>query len=270
VPNVSATTLPPSPSPSIATPTRPASYWQLSRAPRYSVLFALPLLLLYEALAAALSGPGGGGVRNGADVLLKALFIAVAGARGPMIFAAVLVIACVWIVARDMRKHRGGLRPGVFVAMGAESAVLASVFGIVIGMATARVLGVFAANDAPITSLVLAQVDQLGGPTKLMVSLGAGLYEELLFRVVLVSALMVGARSLLGFGRVAAGVLATVGGALIFSAFHYVGPMGDPFQVDSFVFRTLSGLAFSGLYVMRGFGITAWTHALYDVFLLVV
>jgi hypothetical protein len=24
---------------------------------------------------------------------------------------------------------------------------------------------------------------------------------------------------------------------------------------------------FSGLYLLRGFGITAWTHALYDVFL---
>ena len=35
--------------------------------------------------------------------------------------------------------------------------------------------------------------------------------------------------------------------------------------LESFVFRTLAGLAFSGLYLTRGFGITAWTHALYDV-----
>ena len=39
-------------------------------------------------------------------------------------------------------------------------------------------------------------------------------------------------------------------------------------ELQSFVFRALSGLAFSGLYLMRGFGITAWTHALYDAFLL--
>jgi hypothetical protein len=31
----------------------------------------------------------------------------------------------------------------------------------------------------------------------------------------------------------------------------------------------VAGLLFSGLYVLRGFGITAWTHALYDVFLAV-
>jgi hypothetical protein len=48
-----------------------------------------------------------------------------------------------------------------------------------------------------------------------------------------------------------------------------VGPFGDRLEVGSFVFRTVAGLAFSGLYVTRGFGITAWTHALYDIFLLV-
>jgi uncharacterized protein len=56
--------------------------------------------------------------------------------------------------------------------------------------------------------------------------------------------------------------------ALVFSAFHYVGPYGDPLRLGSFTFRFLAGLALSGLYVLRGFGVTAWTHALYNVFLL--
>jgi hypothetical protein len=60
---------------------------------------------------------------------------------------------------------------------------------------------------------------------------------------------------------------AAIAGALIFSAFHYIGPYGDAWQVYSFVFRTIAGLFFSGLYLTRGFGVTAWTHALYDVFL---
>jgi hypothetical protein len=62
-----------------------------------------------------------------------------------------------------------------------------------------------------------------------------------------------------------AGTLATVIGALLFSAFHYIGPLGEPFKLESFVFRAIAGLAFSALYLLRGFGITAWTHALYDV-----
>jgi membrane protease YdiL (CAAX protease family) len=69
-------------------------------------------------------------------------------------------------------------------------------------------------------------------------------------------------------GKTSATIFAVVCGALIFSAFHYLGPYGDPLELPSFTFRTVAGLAFSGLYVTRGFGITAWSHALYDVFLL--
>jgi hypothetical protein len=103
---------------------------------------------------------------------------------------------------------------------------------------------------------------------RLMMSLGAGLYEELFFRVILVGGIAAGARVILGFGRGLSGAIAVLIGALIFSAFHYIGPYGDAFTIQSFVFRALSGVAFSGLYLLRGFGITAWTHALYDAFLL--
>ena len=83
--------------------------------------------------------------------------------------------------------------------------------------------------------------------------------------MVIVALLSNGFRLLFGIGRVPAGFMAAIAGALLFSAFHYIGPLGEPLKLESFVFRTLAGLAFSGLYLTRGFGITAWTHALYDV-----
>jgi membrane protease YdiL (CAAX protease family) len=99
-----------------------------------------------------------------------------------------------------------------------------------------------------------------------MISLGAGIYEELLFRVILVGALAaIGARAF-GWTTRTAGIVAAVAGALLFSAFHYIGPYGDPLELGSFTFRALAGLVFSGLYLTRGFGIAAWTHALYDVY----
>jgi hypothetical protein len=101
----------------------------------------------------------------------------------------------------------------------------------------------------------------------LTVSLGAGLYEELLFRVLIVGGLMVAGKRLMAWGPVTTRVFAVLGGALVFAAFHYIGPYADTLALKSFVFRTVAGLAFSGLYVARGFGITAWTHSLYDVFL---
>ena len=238
-----------------------SSYWQLSRAPRYSVAFALPLLALYEALAAALNG-GVSGVRNGADVLLKNFFAALVGARGPVIFGILLVLTMIALVVRDLRRHPGPLRPRIFLGMLLESAVLALVFGIVVGLIASQLV-------SSLQRLALGPLDRAPWGMGLMISLGAGLYEELLFRVLLVSLLLWLARHVLGLGQVAASILAVLAGAVIFSAFHYVGPYGDRMEIGSFVFRAVAGLAFSGLYVTRGFGITAWTHALYDVFLLI-
>jgi hypothetical protein len=237
-------------------------YWQPSRSPRYSVLFSLPLLVLYQILAAAVPAGPEGGVRNGADVMLQSVFIWIAGSWGPRLFMACLVIAGLWLVAKDLRSNPGRLRAPVFGVMLAESIGLALVFGFVVGGLTAALLG-----EPPPLSLVHGGTAQLGRGTVLMLSLGAGIYEELLFRVVLVGMFAWIARRALGLRPLAAGASATIAGALVFSAFHYLGPYGDPWQLYSFVFRTLAGLFFSALYLARGFGITAWTHALYDVFL---
>ena len=94
--------------------------------------------------------------------------------------------------------------------------------------------------------------------------------RKVLGTVLLVGALAAIGVRLLGWTPRAAGVAACLLGALIFSAFHYIGAYGDPFQLGSFTFRFLAGLVFSGLYLTRGFGITAWTHALYDVYVMVL
>jgi len=232
------------------------AYWQASRSPRYSLLFALPLLIFYQVLVAAVPAGPHGGVRNGADVLLQAAFVWLAGSWGPRLFMACLIVVGLWFVAKDLRAHPGHLRAPVFGLMLGESIGLALVFGIVVGGLTAALLGA----PPPLA---------FGRGTILMLSLGAGIYEELLFRVLLVGFFAWLARGVLGFRPLIAGTCATIAGALIFSAFHYIGPYGDPWQVYSFVFRTIAGLFFSALYLTRGFGITAWTHALYDVFLLV-
>jgi len=238
------------------------TYFQASRAPRYSLLFALPLLIFYQVLAAlAPAGPGGMGVRNGADVILETVFIWLAGAWGPRLFVVCLIDAVGWLFVGGVGDHRV-LSPAVLGGMLLESVVLSLVFGVVVGGLTAALLG------TPLPPMTLGSTDQLSRWTMLMLSLGAGIYEELLFRVVLVGLLAWGAKKLLGWRPLIAGIAATVLGALIFSAFHYIGPFGDRLDVFSFVFRTIAGLFFSGLYLLRGFGITAWTHALYDVLLL--
>src|SRR3954471_21644493 len=90
---------------------RPTPYFAMSRSHRYSILFALPLLLGYEALAALLAQPGRGELRNGADAILRGAFAAVAGSRGPMILMAIIIFIGLWLVIRDIKSSGSSLRP---------------------------------------------------------------------------------------------------------------------------------------------------------------
>ena len=199
-------------------PSAKSSYWSASRSPRYSILFALPLLVLYEILAFALSGRALGDVRNGADVLLKSVFIALGGRYGVTGFSLLLAGAGAWMVIRDWRKH-GGVRPRLFAGMLLESVLYAILLGFIAGALTSLLLH---------GRLALAAqgpgAGSFGLPIQLMISLGAGIYEELLFRVLLVSGLAALARGVLRWNPVGAGIFAAVVGAIIFSFFHYVGP----------------------------------------------
>src|SRR5947208_13255215 len=126
----------------------PSAYWQVSRAPRYSLLFALPLLVFYQVLAVLLAH-GARSVRNGADVILQALFTAVAGAWGPPLFMVCLIGAGLWLVTRDLRAHGSRLRSGVFAAMLGESIALALIFGFAVGSVTSGGLGMLQTPAGP-------------------------------------------------------------------------------------------------------------------------
>ncbi len=243
------------------TATAPARYWQLSQTPRYSLLFALPLFIGYEVLQLAVSGGPGGDIRNGADVILQSLFAELMGRRGPMVFEIALIVLGLALVAYDMRRHGRHLSRMVFFGMSLETLALAILCGVLVGGITSHLFGAM--------GLSIGQIERTPLPVRLMLSLGAGLYEELLFRVIIVGVLAWGGHRLLGWSARLSGIVAVTVGALAFSAVHYVGTYGDQLTLYSFVYRTLAGVFFSALYLLRGFGITAWTHALYDVFVLV-
>ena len=200
-------------------------------------------------------------------MLLKTLFLMLGGRNGLALFGGLLVGGGAAMVWRDYRRA-ARIEPRYFVWMMLESIAYALTFGVVAGTLTVLLIpGMALVAEAP--RLAVGSVAGFSLPTQLMISLGAGIYEELLFRVILVGGLAWMANRILGLSRTAAGVLATVLGALIFAVFHYIGPYADPLELRSFTFRAVAGLLFSGLYLLRGFGITAWTHALYDVVLAV-
>lgn len=259
---------------------RPADggYWALTRTHCYSLLFALPLLLAYEALLLLVNQlrPDGHGVSNAAEAILRRL-LALVGAGGAATLLLLLIGLAAWLIRSELRQQPElwPPQPRIFWLMLLESAAWAFFLGNAVGWLTAR-LTLSVGLVGP--TLLQAGRQTLSLPEHLVLSLGAGLFEELLFRVILVSglaALLVALQrhptiaegfAWMGLdGRLRATLLAALLSALSFSLLHYVGPFGDAFTLQSFTFRFLAGLAFTAVFLLRGFGIVAWAHALYDL-----
>ncbi len=105
----------------------------------------------------------------------------------------------------------------------------------------------------------------------IVTGVGAGIYEELVFRLILICVLMMLFQDLIGMSHSNAIVSSVLISAALFSAHHHIivldGHLGRsaPFNWTEFSFRTMAGVYFAALFALRGFGITAGTHAFYDI-----
>ncbi|MDR9415652.1 MAG: CPBP family intramembrane glutamic endopeptidase [Gracilimonas sp.] len=218
----------------------------------YSFLVSLPLFLLYEILILISQPEGDAIVRISVDVWIKTLFTSL-GVNAISFSLLLVAVAGLFIIYKE-RARLKTLRFAYFPIMIVEATFYAIVVALISQSLVSWVVN-FAASS-PIESLSVLQ--------KLALSLGAGLYEELFFRVFLVTVFILIFTKV--FGKKWAAISASVVlSALLFSAVHYIGSMGDAFTIYSFLYRFLFGLILNGIYVWRGFGVAAWTHAIYDI-----
>jgi membrane protease YdiL (CAAX protease family) len=229
------------------------SYLGATLHPWPCFLFLLPLLAIYEAGVIWLGGPSPDALRNGADAWLR---WSLQSFGLPHLYCAPLFLILfflVWSVLRWRDRPDGWIE--VWMGMAAESAFYA------IGLwLLSRGLGPILDGLGVRLSWTASQ--QVTG--QVITFVGAGIYEEAVFRLLLCLAL----RGLLAIvatpGWIAWPVVLIVS-SLVFAAAHHVGPYGEPFHRFVFVFRALAGLYFSLLYQTRGFGIAVGAHAGYDV-----
>jgi hypothetical protein len=269
------------------------SYWQVATEPLPCLVFVAPLLLVYE-LGIILLGKDA--IRNGADVLLRR-WIDLAGFG--QYFLLPLVVCGVMLGWHHLTGRRWRMSIGVLLGMLLETIVwsllLLAVAHLHGRVFTQLVGGHEAAHDVRPTAAVSDPREESGkleidgverDPTtktvasrpplalssqdqqaaKLVAFCGAGLYEELLFRLIMLSvAIAIIGRA--GGSPQATVVVAVIVTSLLFSAAHYriFTGAGDEFQLLTYVFRFIAGVFFSVLFLKRGFGITAGTHTLYDV-----
>ena len=218
----------------------------------YSFLLSVPLFLIYEGLILISQPSSERIVRISVDVWMKTLFIYFG--VNAVSFSLLVMMLLGFLILYKERDRLKDIRFSYFPIMLVECMVYAIIVAFVSSTLTSLLINAFA--EGPIQSLSYLQ--------KLALSLGAGLYEELFFRVILVSVLVLLFNKF--FGKKWAAVVAAVTlSALLFSTVHYVGSMGDMFTLSSFFYRFLFGLILNGIYIWRGFGVAAWTHALYDV-----
>jgi hypothetical protein len=230
-------------------------YWSLTRRPLPSLFFVLPILLAYEAGVIWIGGASADALRTGADAWLRSALAGV-GFTDRWLVPVGLVVGLVSWQAVEPRAWR--VSAPTMLGMALES-----------GAWAIALVGVSRLLDWGFLHLeghvALAAGTPPQNPTEAVVSfLGAGVYEEGLFRLALIPALY-GLLRLLQAPRVLASTVAVTGSALLFSIAHHAGAPGEPFTWYAFIFRWLAGVFFAWVFMARGFGIAVGTHTAYDV-----
>ncbi len=250
----------PTSSPSAATGPNagPTPYWVASKQPLPILAFLLPLIVTYEIGLALLLRSREGVLTNKAHETLLQFFDTFGlTATGGLYLggAAIVVVLVVW---HALTREPWRIEPSTPAIMAIESLALTIpliVLGLVIGGGAAR------AATAPAPPDLAA----MGIWSRLAISIGAGLYEELLFRMMLIAVLHT---LLVDFGKLsspAGGVIAVVVSAAAFTWYHPLHDAAGVLSVQRVGFYFLAGLYFGGVYLLRGFGIVVGAHALYDV-----
>ncbi|MCC6580468.1 MAG: CPBP family intramembrane metalloprotease [Phycisphaeraceae bacterium] len=232
------------------------SYWELAQRPLPSLLLLLPLIVLYEVgTALYITDPRSGMARYiYARSLLVDFFqgLGLAGLHLPA-----LLVAAILLGVHVTRKDSWRVHPGVCFWMGVESLALALplfVFAVVL----------FRLPVAPAAMIgQAATAETARWQEQIVFSLGAGIYEELLFRLISIAVVHMLLVDVLRLRPKWGDAAAIVISAILFSLYHFSD--ANPYQVEKALFYFAAGLYFAGVFMIRGFGITAASHAMYDV-----
>jgi hypothetical protein len=200
-------------------------------------------------------------VRNAADVVTQEL-AALAEYNRLSYVALTLALGAIFVAGLLLAGRRQALRWQNFVWLAVE--------GVLYALAM-RLVSSFVVGELFLAGGLVREIE--GRFTGFVMSLGAGLYEELAFRVLLFGVGLHCLRVLLApktrFERLRLALTWAVACAVVFSGWHHLGAFADSFDTSVFVFRAVCGLVFTLIYVARGFAPVVWTHVVYDLWVLV-
>jgi membrane protease YdiL (CAAX protease family) len=232
-----------------APPVPGGGYLDWSRDPAVGLFAVLPLWLLYEGLRMLLTPAD----RNGAEMLLLREVDRL-GVPGLLLLRLGFGALALWSARSLMRRQVPWLRVAAVLALEG------TVYGLMLGP-------VAAAMTSSAVRLLQAGPEAATLTADLVGSLGAGIFEELVFRLGLMSVLVwIGVRAIRAWSLPVwlVGLFAVLVSALVFSWFHHL--CGERYDRNRFLFRTMAGLLLGLLMWLRGFGVCVYTHTVYNIY----
>lgn len=238
-----------------SSPTRPTvtgrlSYWATSQLPLHILIFLLPWIGLYEIGLVSVLTSDAGTTTNKAHASMLQLFEAF-GIVQPGGIAIIVVLLAWHFLKRDPWK----IRPSVVGGMALESMILACPL---------LALGWVLSSQVPAAGTPV-DIHTLGLWQQVMISIGAGLYEELVFRMLAIAVLHT---LLVDLCRASHGLGVAISITVAAAAFTWYHPLANAdgdLSIRKLLVYFAAGIYFGVLYVTRGFGIVVGAHALYDV-----
>ncbi|QDU07065.1 CPBP family intramembrane glutamic endopeptidase [Gimesia aquarii] len=228
------------------------SYWLEARQPLVCLVFLAPLLVIYELGVISMGGNQPELIRNGADYWMRSWLSQLGFTHTFLLPCLIVGTLLIWHVCC---KYPWKISAETLLGMFAESLLFAFCL-IILGQVQD-----LAFQQLPEPTMMFIERESA---SRVVSFVGAGVYEEVMFRLLLLPLCYLLFRGMMLKVRWSA-VLAIISTSLIFSLAHYIGATGDQFSLFSFTFRTVAGLFFAGLFFLRGFGITVGAHATYDI-----
>jgi membrane protease YdiL (CAAX protease family) len=214
-----------------------------------------PLWVFYELVAYLINQGFDGQLRTGIDLFVKHLFTLW---NVPLELFLVSILSGLIIYLISHSKELIDLKAMFLIFILLESLVYSAILGLVGG----RFARVFLVQGEP-------DAGARGFLATFIINIGAGVYEEMVFRLILVSLFIWIMTKAVGMNRSLGAFFSIVISSVLFSLGHYLSFFNESFELSSFLFRFAAGMVFGFLFLIRGFGISVYTHAFYNVLMMI-
>tara|TARA_B100000941_G_scaffold252294_1_gene199324 strand:+ start:107 stop:802 length:696 start_codon:yes stop_codon:yes gene_type:complete len=225
-----------------------ADYYFKSKSLFYSLIITFPLFIFYEIGIFYMFQANIPYSKNGADVLIEE-FINMLGLNGYYAASSILFIVFFLILYFQRKNFKTFKISSKYLSLMIMESFLYAVLLVLL-----------------LQNIYLSQGVNMNNLNNFILSIGAGLYEELIFRFFLLFFLSKSFIFIFKMKEFSSLLLSIIASSVLFSLFHYIGQ--ESFNSYSFTLRFIAGIYLSLIYINRGFGIVALTHAFYDLFVI--